>query len=69
MPSGKVYLSLGGKEEKIKDLLMCQVGIVTQKTKELITKSTQLVYFKEPGGHFKEVPQRIGRAILWLLKP
>lgn len=68
LPSGKVYLSLGGKEEKTKDSLMCQVGIITQKTKELISKSTEVVYFKEPGGHFKEVPQRIARAILWLLK-
>ncbi len=68
LPSGKVYLSLGGKEEKTKDSLMCQVGIMTQKTKDLIAKSTEVTYFKEPGGHFKQVPQRIGRAILWLLK-
>jgi predicted alpha/beta superfamily hydrolase len=68
LPSGKVYLSLGGKEEKTKDSLMCQVGIITQKTKELVAKSTEVTYVKEPGGHFKEVPQRIGRAILWLLK-
>ena len=69
LPSGRVYMSLGGKEERTKDSLICQVGINTQKTKELISKSTEVIYFKEPGGHFKEVPQRIGRAILWLLKP
>ncbi|MGB4659932.1 MAG: alpha/beta hydrolase-fold protein [Mobilitalea sp.] len=68
LPSGKVYLSLGGKEEKTKDTLMCQVGTATQQTKELSAQSAEVIYVKEPGGHFKEVPQRIGRAILWLLK-
>ena len=66
-PSGKVYLSLGGKEEKTKDPLMHEVGIATQKSKELIAKSAKVTYVKEPGGHFREIPQRIGRAILWLL--
>jgi len=69
LPTGKVYLSLGGKEDKTKDSLMCKVGITTQQTKELIAKSAKVTYVKEPGGHFKEVPQRIGRAIWWLLNP
>jgi Predicted hydrolase of the alpha/beta superfamily len=68
-PSGKVYLSLGGKEEKTKDPLMCEVVTATQKSKELIAKSAKVTYVKEPGGHFREIPQRIGRAILWLLNP
>ncbi|MDQ7096700.1 alpha/beta hydrolase-fold protein [Desulfosporosinus sp. PR] len=68
-PAGKVYLSLGGKEEKTKDPLMCEVGIATQRSKELIAKSAKVTYVKEPGGHFREIPQRIGRAILWLLNP
>jgi len=68
-PSGKIYLSLGGKEEKTKDPLMREVGTATQKSKELIAKSVKVIYVKEPGGHFREIPQRIGRAILWLLKP
>lgn len=68
-PSGKVYLSLGGKEEKTKDPLMCKVGTATQRSKELIARSAKVTYVKEPGGHFREIPQRIARAILWLLKP
>ncbi len=68
-PSGKVYLSLGGKEEKAKDPLMCEVGKATQKSKKLVAKSAKVIYVKEPGGHFREISQRIGRAILWLLEP
>ncbi|MDA8442480.1 MAG: alpha/beta hydrolase-fold protein [Peptococcaceae bacterium] len=68
-PSGKVYLSLGGKEENTKDPLISEVGTITQKSKELIAQSAKVTYVKEPGGHFREIPQRIGRAILWLLKP
>jgi predicted alpha/beta superfamily hydrolase len=69
IPNGRIYLSLGGKEEKTKDPYMSRVGEATQLTKNMIRSSAdEAVYIREAGGHFKEVPERIARGILWLLK-
>lgn len=68
LPDGKIYLSLGGKESHTSDPLMSTVETATSETKRIIANSSQSIYVKESGGHFKDIDGRIARAILWLLK-
>ena len=66
-PGGKIYLSLGGKEKNARDPLMRTVEDATIQTKALLSSSARCTFVHEPGGHFRDVPQRLARAILWLL--
>ena len=66
-PGGKIYLSLGGKEKNARDPLMRTVEEATCQTKALLSASARCTFVHEPGGHFRNVPQRLARAIAWLL--
>lgn len=66
-PGGKIYLSLGGKEKNARDPLMRTVEEATCQTKALLSASARCTFVHEPGGHFRDVPQRLARAIAWLL--
>lgn len=66
-PRGKIYLSLGGKEKNAPDPLMRTVEDATCQTKALLSASARTTFVREPGGHFRDVPQRLARAIAWLL--
>lgn len=68
LPDGKIYLSLGGKESHTSNILMSTVDTATSETKRIITNTSQSIYVKESGGHFKDIDGRIARAILWLLR-
>jgi len=68
--SGSVYLSLGGKEEKVKDPVVATIG---QRTKEqnsildadiMVTRHTLVM---NPGGHFASPDKRLAQGILWTL--
>lgn len=66
-PTGKVYLSLGGKEKNTTDLLMIENEPMTEKTKAIASKTAErVIYHREPGGHFRDVEGRIARGIKWL---
>lgn len=65
----KVYLSLGGKEEKTSDPVMATVGKAYQRQFEILKKAgTACTYEKNPGGHFKEPDLRLAKGIAWLLR-
>lgn len=72
-PAGsRVYLSLGDAEEKAKNPRMAAVGDATRLAAKRLgadpgVAATTLQM--NPGGHFRDVPQRISAALLWLMAP
>ncbi|MDY4191964.1 MAG: alpha/beta hydrolase-fold protein [Oscillospiraceae bacterium] len=66
---GRVYLSLGGRERNTKDPLMGRVEEETFATKKILEATARVVWVKEPGGHFRDIPGRLARAVAWLLGP
>lgn len=65
-----VYLSLGTKEEKTKNPVMAAVGDITREIATLLEEKTEIedtVLEWNPGGHFKEPLERMGKGIAWLL--
>lgn len=64
-----VYLSLGGKEEKVKHLLMKTIGVKTREMSQYLKKQgikTTLVMHK--GGHFGNEIKRISQGIIWMMQ-
>lgn len=64
-----VYLSLGDKEGKTKNPVLSQVDECTGKIESILKNSpkvSEITLEWNPGGHFKDVPQRIAAGILWL---
>lgn len=66
-PDCPVYLSLGGKEKNTRDALMARVEDCTKAVYDLLRPQVKTAFAHEPGGHFREVPQRLCHAIEWLL--
>ncbi len=66
-PTGPVYLSVGGKEKNTRHPWMRRVEEATAASHALLARTAATQFFREPGGHSHQVPQRLGRAILWLL--
>lgn len=65
-----VYLSLGRREEKTRNLRMASVGENTRMTLRLLQEDTfieKAVLEWNPGGHFTEPERRMARALTWLL--
>ena len=63
-----VYLSLGDKEEKVRNSVMATVGNRIKEAYDLLNKqgiSCQLEW--NPGNHFKEPDIRTAKAFAWLL--
>lgn len=67
--AGRVYLSLGGKEKNTKDPLMCRVEEETLAAEKILSRSARTAFVREPGGHFRDIPGRLARAVSWLLLP
>lgn len=65
---GTVYLSLGRKESKTKNKLMCTVGQNTIETYHYLSKNNTCIYIEENGGHFTEPGQRMIRGFKWLFE-
>ncbi|MDR2933055.1 MAG: alpha/beta hydrolase [Oscillospiraceae bacterium] len=67
----RVYLSLGLKEEKARNPRMAAVGDATRSLyahlQAQATVSESALEWQE-GGHFNDVPKRLAKAILWLMK-
>ena len=69
-PSVKgIYLSLGDREKNAKNPRMAKVEEATGEAARLLRERTGLpVPFElNPGGHFRDVPERIAKALLYLL--
>ncbi len=67
--SGKIYLSLGNKEENTKHKLMKHVGNNTREIAKLLEQNanvTSLFEYNE-GGHFNEPDKRVLKGINYLL--
>lgn len=64
----RVYLSLGEKEPKARDLRMQTVGENTLRSESLIKEQGREVFFRwHNGGHFTEPISRMDAALRWLI--
>ena len=65
----KVYLSVGEREKQTKNVRMAQVEACTVRTAEILRGyGTDVRFELNPGGHFDEVPGRIGRGLRWIVE-
>ena len=65
----RICLSLGDREKNAKNPRMAKVEDATREAAELLRERTGLpVPFElNPGGHFRDVPERIAKAVLYLV--
>jgi len=66
-----VYLSLGSKEERTKNLTMAAVGDNTRKSYALLKQNPHIQKVTlewNKGGHFTAPAERLAKGILWLLR-
>lgn len=67
--AGAIYLSLGKKEEKVRNQIMKQVGDVVRMQHEQLKKAgiaTALEW--NEGNHFQDSEKRLAKGIAWVLK-
>lgn len=75
LPAGQhtedsIYLSLGRKEEKTRNLRMAAVGDATRETERLLRENLFLKYLTlewNPGGHFTDPERRMAKGMAWLI--
>ena len=66
-----VYLSLGDKEEKVKNPVMAKVGENIRSMERILQKSEQCrecVLEWNPGNHFKDIEKRMAKAFAWVIQ-
>ena len=64
----EVYLSLGDKEERTKNTVMCQVGTAIRKQHDLLaTQGIQTTLEWNPGNHFVDSAKRMAKGFAWAL--
>ena len=66
----RVYLSLGGKEEKTKNKVMATVGERTREQERILREdplAEQVILEWNAGGHFADSGKRLAKGIRWLL--
>ena len=69
--NSSVYLSLGDREEKVRDRIMATVGDCTRRQYELICRDKNVSHHIlewNDGGHFNESEKRIAKGIRWSIK-
>ena len=65
----KIYFSLGNKESKTRNELMCKVEENTKYLKEYFEKrGIKTIYEENEGNHFQDVSNRISKGICWVLE-
>lgn len=65
----KVYLSLGDREEKAKNIIMASVGDAIRKQYELlIGMNIECILEWNEGNHFVDSDKRIAKGINWLIR-
>ena len=66
---GRVYLSLGDREEKTRNPVMAAVGDRIRELHALLAaRGTDCILEWNPGNHFREPELRTARAFAWLLR-
>ena len=67
--TGKVYLSLGDKEEKARNPVMATVGDKIREAHALLSeRGVRCVLEWNEGNHFKDANVRTAKAFLWVIK-
>lgn len=61
-----IYISLGGKESKTKDLFMQIVDEATNDVVKHLKEHHNVKYEMNPGGHFSNIDKRIAKAVRWI---
>lgn len=65
--AGKVYLSLGSKEHKTRNVLMAKVADnIKIQQESLIMQNIETVYEINEGNHFKDVTLRMVKGLSWI---
>ena len=65
----RVYLSVGEREKNTKNPRMARVEDATRETEKILRERGISTKFElNPGGHFRDVPQRIARGIDFITK-
>ena len=71
-PAGsRVYLSLGDREEKVRNPRMAAVGDATRRTASLLEADPNVAKATlewNTGGHFNGAPHRIAKGLAWLMR-
>ena len=66
--TGSVYLSLGDKEEKARNLLMATVGARIREAHDLLKEQgIDTILEWNPGNHFKDADIRTAKAFAWVM--
>ena len=68
--TARIYLSLGDREEKVKNQAIARVGDTLRRYYELLQQQMEpghCTLFWEPGGHFNDNSGRLSRAFAWCL--
>ena len=69
MQVGRVYLSLGDKEEKARNPVMARVGDAIRTQHEaLVKEGKDTILTWNPGNHFKESEIRLAKGFAWMLE-
>lgn len=71
MQENSVYLSLGKKEEKTRNLKMAALGDATRETERILREllgPDKLILEWNCGGHFTDPEGRMARALGWMLR-
>ena len=67
--TGKVYLSLGDREEKTRNPVLSKVGAAIRECKKIISESgIECILEWNPGNHFREPDHRVAKGFAWLMK-
>ena len=70
LKTGKVYLSLGDREEKVKNPVMSTVGDSIRSAYDLLQKQRiPSVLEWNQGNHFRDPDIRTAKAFAWVLQP
>jgi predicted alpha/beta superfamily hydrolase len=68
-PVERIYFSLGDKEKKTKNPRMAQVEESTTKAEQYLRGcGIDTIYEVNQGNHFADVPERIAKGLMWLVK-
>lgn len=66
-----VYLSLGGKEEKVNHPVVSTIGVKTKEMDSILSKDSNVIKNKfemNSGGHFADSSRRLAKGIAWILE-
>lgn len=67
----KVYLSLGGKENKTKDPILSTIGKCTKLQEQFLKKdpnTLRVLYEMNPGGHFADSAKRLAKGVKFMVE-